>query len=334
MPPENNTQRSVLRPLSLTPAPVVHARGKDRRREKPGPIQTPIPKDKNQENDPKTSPSPSTQSNREEQAGPSKVTQGLIRPKIKEVLQTELRKKDQIKSAIVALCQYSIAKRKSDDTSKLAEVEKYHRGNMRPILLEGDIEEHITKTIRKIDVQIEETLKKRSGYILKRILEISIETYTLRRALGGSYIPTPKKLANTKSTINPDHQGLINPETNRPSERCLQGVLSAYFAYQDGHTDHLERIFRAKKYKPYLDIVKLDGIPMSTPICSHIFDKIEKMNPDISISVWRWNEELATPKAVIASKNFKRKHKIQLLALTDIIKSEDGDKYGQKNHFL
>ncbi|GES97927.1 hypothetical protein RCL_jg3685.t2 [Rhizophagus clarus] len=58
------------------------------------------------------------------------------------------------------------------------------------------------------------------------------------------------------------------------------------------------------------------------------------MNPDISISVWGWNEELATPKAVIASKNFKRKHKIRLLALTDIIKSEDGDKYRQKNHFL
>ena len=31
---------------------------------------------KNQENDPKTGPSPSTQANREEQAGPSKVTQG------------------------------------------------------------------------------------------------------------------------------------------------------------------------------------------------------------------------------------------------------------------
>ncbi|GBB95562.1 hypothetical protein RclHR1_25650001 [Rhizophagus clarus] len=157
---------------------------------------------------------------------------------------------------------------------------------MRPILLEEDIEEHITKTIGEIDVQIEETLKKGSGYILKRIFEISIETYTLRRALGGSYIPTPKKLANTKSTINPDNQDLINPETNRPSERYLQGALGAYFAHQNGHTDHLKRIFRVMKYKPYLDIVKLDGIPMPTPICSRIFDKIEKMNSDISISVW------------------------------------------------
>ncbi|GBB86911.1 hypothetical protein RclHR1_13360008 [Rhizophagus clarus] len=388
-------------------APVVHARGKDRRREKPEPIQATIPKTKIKGMIPKLalvqqpkqikksrqdlarSLKSKTQSQRnllrkdiifkecpvgrdperphrnrslmskwvgkiphpddnptytfiQQIAKPEEYKKmpympqliGLIRPKIKEVLQTELHKKDQIKSAIVALCQYSIAKRKPDDTSEPAEVEKYHRGDMRAILLEEDIEEHITKTIGEIDVQIEGTLKKGSRYILKRILEISIETYTLRRALGGSYIPTPKKLANTKSTINPDNQGLINPETNRPSERCLQGALGAYFAHQDGHTDHLERIFRAKKYKPYLDIVKLDGIPMPTPICSRIFDKIEKMNPDISISVWGWNEESATPKAVIASKNFKRKHKIRLLALTDIIKSEDGDKYGQKNHFL
>ena len=72
---------------------------------------------------------------------------------------------------------------------------------------------------------------------------------------------------------------------------------------------------------------------MPTPICSCIFNKIEEMNPDISINVWEWKEETATPKAVIASKNYKRPHIIDLLALTDITKSED-DKYGQKNHFL
>ncbi|PKK56522.1 hypothetical protein RhiirC2_799832 [Rhizophagus irregularis] len=73
---------------------------------------------------------------------------------------------------------------------------------------------------------------------------------------------------------------------------------------------------------------------MPTLICPRIFNKIEEMNPNISINIWRWNEKTATPKLVIASKNFKRKYKIRLLALTDIIKSEDKDKYRQKNHFL
>ncbi|CAG8606007.1 13309_t:CDS:2, partial [Racocetra persica] len=34
-----------------------------------------------------------------------------------------------------------------------------------------------------------------------------------------------------------------NPETNKLSEKCLQGALRVYFAYQDGHTEHLEQIF-------------------------------------------------------------------------------------------
>ncbi|UZO14596.1 uncharacterized protein OCT59_006052 [Rhizophagus irregularis] len=130
-------------------------------------------------------------------------------------------------------------------------------------------------------------------------------------------------------------EGLVDPETNALSEKCLQGALGCYFADQDGITDHLgRRIFRAKSLKKYLDVVKLDGIPMPTPICPHIFGKIEEMNPDISINVWGWNEETATPKAEIASKNFKRPHEIDLLALTNIVKSEDTNKYGQKNHFL
>src|SRR5260364_295217 len=72
---------------------------------------------------------------------------------------------------------------------------------------------------------------------------------------------------------------------------------------------------------------------LPTPICSHIFNKIEEMNPDISINVWEWKEESATPKPVIASKNYNRQNIIYLMALTDITKSED-NKYGQKNHFL
>jgi hypothetical protein len=210
----------------------------------------------------------------------------------------------------------------------------YHRGAQREILSEGYIDEHITKSAGEINEKIEKYLKEESGKILLRLEMVLIETYTFRQALGVSYIPIPKRLANTKCTINPDNQGLVDPETNALSEKCLQGALGCYFAHQDGYTDHLGRhIFRAKKFKPYLEKVKLDGIPMPTPICPRIFSKIEEMNPDISINVWEWNEETATSKSVIFSKNYDRPHIIYLLALTDITKTEDGE-YGQKNHFL
>lgn len=79
-----------------------------------------------------------------------------------------------------------------------------------------------------------------SGWCLIRIQKIIIDVYTLRRALGGSYIPTPKKLSNTKCTINPDNSKIIDPITGKPTDNCLKDALGVYFAYQDGHTEHLE----------------------------------------------------------------------------------------------
>ncbi|GET00114.1 hypothetical protein GLOIN_2v1480811 [Rhizophagus clarus] len=260
------------------------------------------------------------------------------RQEMTRVFQTEFRRKEQIKSVIVAKGIYYRKEKKDITDNKAPSIikiaEKWHRGKMRALLSENYIDEHLTSSSGEIDKKIEEYLENGSGWILVRIDTVYIEVYNLKRATGGSYEPTPKKLANKKSTINPDNKGLVDPETNALSEKCLQGALGCYFAYQDGHTDNLERIFRATKYKPYLDVVKLDGIPMPTPICTSIFNKIEEMNPDISINVWGWNEETATPKAEIASKNWDRPYIIDLLALTNIVKSEDTDKYGQKNHFL
>ncbi|PKK55548.1 hypothetical protein RhiirC2_802107 [Rhizophagus irregularis] len=82
---------------------------------------------------------------------------------------------------------------------------------------------------------------------------LTIEMYTYHQAEEGSYILTPKTLANKKCTINPDNKDLIDPNTGLPSEKYLQGALGAYFAYKDGHTKKLERIFRAEKFKPYLE---------------------------------------------------------------------------------
>src|SRR6202008_231880 len=193
------------------------------------------------------------------------------RQEMTRVYQTEFRRKEQIKSVIVAKCIY-YKKEKKDINDKGAPefikiAEKWHRGKMRALLSENYIDEHLTSSSGEIDKKIEEYLENGSGWILVRIDMVYIEAYTFKRATGGSYEPTPKKLANTKCTINPDNQGLVDPETNALSEKCLQGALGCYFAHQDKpDIDHLgRRIFRAKSLKKYLDVVKLDGIPMPTP---------------------------------------------------------------------
>src|SRR5260363_47577 len=239
------------------------------------------------------------------------------RDEITRVLKIELNKKDQIKTALIAHCYYANSKKKEDM------LYRHHRSKMCPLLTENDIDEHISQSASEIDKKIEEMLNGKLGMQLIRIEKLCIEAYILQRTTGGSYTPTPKKLANTKCTINPD-----NSQTG--DDLCLKYALGAYFASNEGITKNLQRL---SVLQPYLNIVKLDGIPMPTPICSRTFKKIEEMNPNISINVWEWNEKTAKPKSVVYSKNYKRPHIIHLMALTDITKSEK-DKYSQKNHFL
>ncbi|UZO15801.1 uncharacterized protein OCT59_007216 [Rhizophagus irregularis] len=239
------------------------------------------------------------------------------RQKITEILESELEEKGQIKSAITILATYT------DNSGTNKQV--YHRGVMRVFLLKNDIDDHLTKSAVDITDKIVKFMKGGSGWKIVSIDILTIETYTYCRAEGGSYILTPKALANKKCTINPDNKDLLDPDTGLLSEKCLQGALGAYFAYKDGHTQKLERIFQAEKFKLYLEQVNLNAIPMPTPVCPRIFSKIEDLNPEISINVWEWEEKTGIPKPVIASKNYNRQHIIHLMALTDITKSDEGN---------
>ena len=199
------------------------------------------------------------------------------RDEITRVLKIELNEKEHIKSALVALCYYEKVNKslkKEDKENNIMYC--HHRSNMRSLLSENDIDDHISQSASEIDKDIEEMLKRGSNWRLVRIEKLYIEAYTYRRTIGGSYISISKKLANTKCTINPD-----NSQTG--DDMCLKYALGAYFASNRGITKNLQRL---SVLQPYLDIVNLDGIPMPTPICSRIFNKIEKMNPDILINVW------------------------------------------------
>jgi hypothetical protein len=98
------------------------------------------------------------------------------------------------------------------------------------LLTKNDTDNYITKTVEEILIKISEYMKGRSGWKILSIDAISIEVYTYHCAEGGSYIPTPKILANKKCTINLDNRGLIDSDTGLPFEKCLQGALDAYFA--------------------------------------------------------------------------------------------------------
>ena len=99
---------------------------------------------------------------------------------------------------------------------------------MHVLLSENNIDQHLTQSVREIDEKIESYLKEESGKILLRLEIIFIESYIYCRANRGFYIPTPKKLANTKCTINPDNSDIIDLAIGNLTDNCLKGVLGCY----------------------------------------------------------------------------------------------------------
>src|SRR5947209_5803975 len=90
------------------------------------------------------------------------------------------------------------------------------------ILNEDDINNDlISNSFNLIHHQIDELLKNTSNWIFKKgnFIDIQIAKYSI--PCGGSHIKTPKKLANTKGTINLD-----NSKTK--DNKCLKHATSAF----------------------------------------------------------------------------------------------------------
>src|ERR1044071_9970516 len=104
----------------------------------------------------------------------------LARQEMTRVFQTEFRRKEQIKSAIVAKCIYYKKEKKGKSGKNFPCIrisEKWHRGEMRALLSENYIDEHLTSSGGEIDKKIEEFLENGSNWILVRIDMVYIEVY-------------------------------------------------------------------------------------------------------------------------------------------------------------
>jgi hypothetical protein len=106
---------------------------------------------------------------------------------------------------------------------------------------------------------------------------IYIEVFKYEHALGGSWIATPKGLSNKKATINPDNRATGD-------DLCLGYGLGLHFLHNENN-GIVKNPQNLSKIRPYLSRVNLEGIPMPTPICPRVFEKIEKQNPEISVNV-------------------------------------------------
>ncbi|CAB4382101.1 unnamed protein product [Rhizophagus irregularis] len=144
--------------------------------------------------------------------------------KITEVIQAEFNKKgSQLKTRIVVYCAYEKRSIVEGEIS-ITYTDKYHDGELQVLLANHSIDDFLVRSAEGIDADIEMFMTNGSGWKLLRIEMIYIEFFKYERALGGSFIATPKGLANKKATINPDNR-------TTGDDFCLPYALGIHFLH-------------------------------------------------------------------------------------------------------
>jgi hypothetical protein len=150
-----------------------------------------------------------------------------------------------------------------------------------------------------LDRQIDNFTNAGSGWTSTVILRFVIRIGQFRPLVGSSFIPTLKSLEVKKALVN-----VYNPDDNT----CFAwAVLSALYP-SDEHSERLS------KYRPHLQSINLTGLKFPLPI--NQVTKFEKMNPNISVNVYVYDEDEQDliPKHV--TKCGKRENHADLLLLS------------------
>ena len=148
--------------------------------------------------------------------------------------------------------------------------------------------------------------KEESGWVFYNIIKLEMHTVEYKPLEGGSYIKLPKEIANKKAVVN---------MKNTDDDKCfLWSVLRALNPVKD----HKVRI--DDKLKSKINTVNMGDIHY--PVTLKDVSKFEKLNPDIAVSVYTYDESFKVGPLQI-SKHVDRPYRIKLL----LISNEDKTHY-------
>ena len=165
--------------------------------------------------------------------------------------------------------------------------------------LEATDEDELYKTMTDtIEHKIQTTQQVESGWSFHSVIKLEMHTVAYKRLGGGSYIKLPKEIANKKAVVNME---------NTNDEKCfLWSVLRALNPVKDNKA----RI--DDKLKSKINTVNMGDIHY--PVTLQDVSKFEKLNPDIAISVYAYDENYSVGPLQI-SKHVDRPYRIKLLLI-------------------
>ena len=167
--------------------------------------------------------------------------------------------------------------------------------------LEATDEDELYKTMTDtIERKIQNTQQQESGWRFHSVIKLEMHTVAYKPLGGGSYIKLPKEIANKKAVVN---------MKNTNDEKCfLWSVLRALNPVKDNKA----RI--DDKFKSKINTVNMGDIHY--PVTLKDVSKFEKLNPDIAVSVYTYDESYDVGTLRI-SKHVDRPYRIKLLLISD-----------------
>ena len=163
-----------------------------------------------------------------------------------------------------------------------------------------DEEELYEKMIGRIEEKIQNLEAEMSGWSFHSVIKLEMHTVTYKPLGGGSYIKLPKKIATKKAVVN---------MKNTKDDQCFFWCV-------------LRALNSVKRDKELIDGTlksKIDTVNMGDiryPVSLKDVSKFEKLNPDIAVSVYTYDENYSVGPLQV-SKHVDRPYRIKLLLISD-----------------
>jgi len=157
------------------------------------------------------------------------------------------------------------------------------------VLLSMDGFERIWRlTVGRIDKEIEEWTRERSGLVFLYVNNFEFQICNYRPLFGSHYLNTPSILQNKKCIVNVDN----SKYTDESEKKCFLWSVRACLAapqLKNKYVNYDRYNKKVKTYLPFLHLVNDKGI--TYPMTISQIPKFEKLNPNISFTIISYEDQ-------------------------------------------
>ena len=163
-----------------------------------------------------------------------------------------------------------------------------------------DEEELYEKMIDRIEEKIENLEAVASGWRFHSVIGLEMHTVVYKPLGGGSYIKLPKEIATKKAVVN---------MKNTKDDQCFLWCVLRALNPVENNKDRIDVTLKSK-----IDTVNMGDIRY--PVTLKDASKFEKLNPDIAVSVYAYDENYSVGPLQV-SQHVDRPYRIKLLLISD-----------------